>query len=100
VLLLAGGILFPMLGFHFSGTYEYVVFAFMIGTGILHWYGMNTHAETMGAVSATVRLVVASVFAALYLSEVLDQIALLVALYDGLYALLFWLWLSGRVKED
>jgi len=35
-LLIAGGWLFGLLGFAFAGTYEYVVFAFVMGTGIIH----------------------------------------------------------------
>lgn len=91
LLLIAGGTLFGWLGFHFSGTYEYVVFAFMIGTGIVHWIGMQRDADAMGRLSAMIRLVVSATFSALYMAGILDGIALLVALYDGAYALVYWL---------
>lgn len=96
ILLLAGAMLFPLLGFHFGGTYEYVVFAFMIGTGMVHYAGLNADAERMAQSSATIRAVVASVFAALYMAGTLDGIALLVAMYDGMFALVYWLFLRGR----
>ncbi|MDD2784996.1 MAG: hypothetical protein PHO52_12325, partial [Sulfuricurvum sp.] len=88
--------IFPLLGWHFSGTYEYVVFAFMIGTGMVHWAGLQGDAERFASLSATIRAVVASVFAALYMAGTLDLIALLVALYDGAFALIYWLSLRGK----
>jgi len=96
ILLLAGAMIFSLLGFHFGGTYEYVVFAFMIGTGMVHYAGLNADAERMAQSSATIRAVVASVFAALYMAGTLDGIALLVAMYDGVFALVYWLFLRGR----
>lgn len=96
ILILAGAALFPLLGFHFSGTYEYIVFAFMIGTGLAHWYGLQGDPHRFAAFTASVRAVCASVFAALYMAGVLDTVALLVALYDTLFALVYWLVLRGR----
>jgi hypothetical protein len=96
ILILGGGILFGLLGFHFSGTYEYIVFAFMIGTGLVHWFGLHDNGQQMAALSATIRAVCASVFAALYMAGTLDGIALLVALYDISFALVYWLVLRGR----
>lgn len=97
ILMLFGSLLFPALGWHFGGTYEYVVFAFMIGTGMIHYaglYGADPH--QMAELSARVRALVASVFAALYMAGTLEEIALLVALYDGAYAMIYWLWLKDR----
>lgn len=96
ILILAGAALFPLLGFNFGGTYEYVVFAFMIGTGMVHWAGLHHDAPRMAALSSTIRAVCASVFASLYMAGVLDEIALLVAAYDGAFALVYWLLLRGR----
>ena len=96
ILILAGGALFPLLGFHFSGTYEYIVFAFMIGTGLAHWYALQGDLHRFGEFTASVRAVCASVFVALYMAGTLDGIALLVALYDGLFALVYWLFLRGK----
>ncbi len=95
ILLLFGGLLFPMLGWNFGGTYEYVVFGFMIGTGLVHYAGLYGDREAMGELSARIRAVVAAVFAALYMAGVLEEIALLVALYDATFALVYWLFLRG-----
>ncbi|WP_294918121.1 cbb3-type cytochrome c oxidase subunit I [Sulfuricurvum sp. PD_MW2] len=97
VLILGGSALFSLLGFHFSGTYEYIVFAFMIGTGLTHWYGLySVTPYRFAELSASIRAVCASVFAALYMAGTLDGIALLVALYDISFALLYWLFLRGK----
>lgn len=96
ILILGGAALFPLLGFHFSGTYEYIVFAFMIGTGLAHWYGLHRDPHHFAEFTASVRAVCASVFIALYLAGTLDGIALLVALYDISFALVYWLVLRGR----
>lgn len=92
-LLIAGAWLFGLLGFTFGGTYEYVVFAFVMGTGMIHWSGLHEDAERMANLSATIRLIVSSTFAALYMAGILDELALLVAAYDGVYAMIYFLWL-------
>ncbi|MFA6189508.1 MAG: hypothetical protein WC680_09565 [Sulfuricurvum sp.] len=96
LLILAGTFLFSLLGFHFSGTYEYVVFAFMMGTGVIHWLGLMGNGASMAHASALIRLIISAVFMALYMAGVLDTIALLVALYDGVYAMIYLLWLKER----
>ncbi|MDP3119227.1 MAG: hypothetical protein Q8N01_02255 [Sulfuricurvum sp.] len=96
LLILSGALLFPALGFGFSGTYEYVVFAFMMGTGLVHWFGLSGDAMNMAGVSAAIRLMVSATFGALYMAEILDEIALIVALYDAAYAMIYILWLKER----
>jgi hypothetical protein len=96
ILILGGAALFPLLGFHFNGTYEYIVFAFMIGTGLAHWYGLQYDPYRFAEFTASVRAICASVFIALYMAGSLDGIALLVALYDASFALVYWLFLRGR----
>lgn len=92
-LLIAGGWLFGLLGFAFAGTYEYVVFAFVMGTGIIHWFGLHGDENRLASISATIRLLISSTFASLYLAGILDTLALLIALYDGIYAMIYFLWL-------
>jgi hypothetical protein len=97
LLMLIGGFIFPLLGFHFSGTYEYAVFAFMMGTGIIHWFGFSANGSAMAQASSLIRLIVAATFAALYMAGILDEIALLVTLYDASFAMIYILWLNERV---
>jgi hypothetical protein len=78
ILILFGAALFPLLGFHFSGTYEYIVFAFMIGTGLAHWYGLHGDPYRFAEFTASVRAICASLYLALYMAGSLDGIALLV----------------------
>jgi hypothetical protein len=96
LLILTGEFIFPLLGFHFSGTYEYVVFTFMMGTGLVHWFGFTTNSTAMAQVSSLIRLIVSATFAALYMAGILDEIALLVALYDATFAMIYLLWLKER----
>ncbi len=91
ILMIAGGWLFTILGFAFGGTYEYIVFAFVMGTGMIHWAGINGNEEVMASLSATIRLIISSTFAALYLAGILDQLALFIAFYDGVYAMIYFL---------
>jgi hypothetical protein len=90
-LLIAGGWLFGLLGFTFTGTYEYVVFAFVMGTGMIHWFGLHGDENRLASLSAIIRLLISSTFAALYMAGILDELALLIAFYDGLYAMIYFL---------
>jgi len=92
-LLIAGAWLFGVIGFAFGGTYEYVVFAFVMGTGMIHWFGFHGDEARMASLSATIRLLVSSAFAALYMAGILDTLALMIAFYDGIYAMIYFLWL-------
>jgi hypothetical protein len=93
ILLLLGGWLFGALGFAFSATYEYVIFAFVIGTGMIHWYGLHGYESVMGSLSALIRFIVASAFAALFMAGILDGLALMIAVYDATFAMIYFLWL-------
>jgi hypothetical protein len=90
ILVLAGKGLFSYLGFAFSGTYEYIVFAFVMGTGIIHWFGWHDASDRLALISAVIRLMVSATFAALYMAGILDTLALLIAFYDGVYAMIYF----------
>lgn len=83
--------LYPMMGFSFEGKYEYVVFAFMTTTATLHFYGWleERYASILARLSAYNRFIVSTMFAALYLSEKLGVEALLVSMYDFIFATFF-----------
>lgn len=90
-LLVFADTLYPFLGFHFEGKYEYVVFAFMLTTATIHFFGwLDARYEyVLARISAYNRIIVSSMFLALYLSHRLGIEALLVALYDLLFASMF-----------
>jgi len=91
ILVLAGKGLFGYFGFAFSGTYEYLVFAFVMGTGVIHWFGWNEASDRLAHITAVIRLMVSATFAALYMAGSLDTLALGIALYDGIYAMIYFL---------
>lgn len=97
LLIFTAAFLFPAFGFHFSGTYEYVVFAFMMGTGLVHWFGFSANSTAMAQVSSLIRLIISATFGALYMAGILDEVALLVALYDASFAMIYLLWLKERI---
>jgi hypothetical protein len=60
---------------------------------MIHWFGLHADEERLASLSVTIRLLVSSTFAALYMAGILDELALLIALYDGVYAMIYFLWL-------
>lgn len=80
--------LYPLLGFAFEGKYEYVVFAFMATTGIIHLFGWlyPSYASMLAAITAYNRIVVSAMFLSLYLAHQLGIEAMLVAVYDLVFA--------------
>lgn len=100
-LLLFANTLYPLLGFCFEGKYEYVVFAFVITTGIIHFYGLTCKdsALLLAKITATNRIVISSIFLALFLSHRLGLEALLIALYDIAYACVYVLF-SNQLQRS
>ncbi|ATB69316.1 cytochrome c oxidase subunit 1-like protein [Sulfurospirillum diekertiae] len=83
--------LYPLLGFGFEGKYEYVVFAFMTTTGILHLFGLTQppYAHMLAKLSAFNRIAVSAMFLSLYLSHQLGVEAMLIAVYDLAFASIY-----------
>lgn len=96
LLILIGSWLFAQLGFKFTGGWEYIVFAFMVGTGVIHYFGLFEESETLANISAVIRVLVASMFISLYTTQHIDGIGLLVGIYDAFYASIYWLLLKGE----
>jgi len=65
----------------------------MMGTGIVHLFGLirPVLAYEMAEITAYIRIVVAAFFFSLFLNHTLDSVALVVSIYDFVYAVLF-LW--------
>jgi hypothetical protein len=94
LLILVGSYIFTQFGFKFSYSYEFVVFAFMIGTGTIHYFGLYGDSEILAKISSIIRLLVGSMFIALFATKHIDAIGLLVGLYDISFALVYWLFLK------
>jgi len=88
--------LYPLLGFSFAGKYEYVVFAFMTTTGILHFFGFTqpSYAPILAKISAFNRIAVSAMFLSLYLAHQLGIEAMLIALYDLVFASVYVIFAS------
>jgi hypothetical protein len=89
--------LYHLLGFQFSVGYQTVVFGFMLSIGIMHFMGFfnKTWQIPMAVATAFTRVVVSSLFFALYLSDHLDLVALGVSGYDLFYALIYVVFLDA-----
>ncbi len=93
-LIFVAGVIYPLVGFVFDGTYIYVVFVFMMGTGFIHLLAListNTQAMLTFA-TAIIRFGVSSMFLSLFLANKLGIVALLIAGYDFTYAAVFMIW--------
>jgi len=90
-LILFASFIYPLIGFSFSGKYEYIVFTFVSMTGILHfcalWY---TQYETiLTNITVIIRVFVSSVFFSLYLSKSLGFEALCISAFDISFVLIY-----------
>lgn len=90
-LFLLADYIYPLVGFRFDGTYEYIVFGFVSTTGILHYfaYRFKDYEEIFTKVTVIVRFIIASIFLSLYLSERLGIEALVISLFDICYATIY-----------
>jgi len=101
-LLLIGPALYGAFGIPFEGQYQYVVFGFVSGVGLLHLFGLmqGNHAKAFAYATAWIRLLTAATFYALFKAELLGTEALVIALYDFSFALIYLVgWLEKRGCE-
>ena len=97
-LLLLADVLYPMLEFRFEGMYEYVVFAFVMTTGIIHFlaYKYKEHEIILTQLTVGVRFLVSSVFLSLFLTNKLGLEALIIFSFDFIYASLYLFYFYKR----
>lgn len=83
-LILLASFIYPIIGFTFSGVYEYVVFTFVCMTGIIHYMVLKNPSSQMILTNLTViiRVFASSMFFALYSSGKLGFEALAICLFD------------------
>ena len=84
LLILTASFIYPLLGFEFSGKYEYVVFMFVAMTGVIHLgaFIYVKHGQILTTLTVIVRVCMSSVFFALYMKNILGVEALLISLVD------------------
>ena len=92
-LLLLSSFLYPLIGFKFTGSYEYVVFAFVSITGVIHYLALTNkvHELILTKITVITRVFISSIFFALFYNKTLGSEALLISLFDVLFASLFLL---------
>lgn len=100
-LILVGSIVYPLLGFSFTGVYEYVVFGFVSMTGVIHYcaYAYKTHSYMLTKITVIIRIAMSSVFFTLFYNGTLELIALGICLFDLFFASYYLLFLSYK-KEN
>jgi cbb3-type cytochrome oxidase subunit 1 len=100
-LILLGSLLYPMLGFEFLGKYEYIVFIFVCSTGVIHYlaYKEVLHRIILTQLTVIVRIMVSSVFFALFYNKTLGIEALGIALFDILFASYYLIFLSQHINH-
>ncbi len=93
-LILSASYLYPLLGFYFDGVYAYVVFGFVMCTGLLHYLAMRyTDSEQiLTFATAIIRFFIGGIFLSLYLSHKLGYEALVIFGFDFMYASVFIIW--------
>lgn len=93
-LILCASYIYPLLGFTFSGVYEYVVFGFVSTTGLLHLFALryNQSEQLITFATALIRFFIGGIFFSLYLTGKLGVEALFIFGFDFLYASIFIIW--------
>jgi len=89
-LILFGSYLFSLLGFDFVIHY-YLIFGFMGFVGILHLLALHKQAHLMALLTSLARLITGSIFLSLFYAGSIDNLGLIVSLYDLSFALLYLL---------
>ena len=83
--------IFSFLGIEEHSSYLYVIFVFMMGTGILHWKALASSNKGFGSLSATIRMMISGVFLALTLAGMIHPLlGWMIVGFDASMALIYW----------
>ena len=90
-LILLSSFIYPLLGFTFAGSYEYIVFTFVSMTGVIHFMALKykEHQIILTNITVIIRVFISSVFFALYISKTLGLIGLIISAFDLTFALVY-----------
>ncbi|SHO80702.1 Cytochrome c oxidase subunit CcoN [hydrothermal vent metagenome] len=91
LLILFGEFIYKLVGFSFVGVYQYIVFGFVIGTGIIHIMGLiyPNNGYIFAKLTMIIRFLISSIFLALFLSNQLGIEGLGIAMFDLFYGFIF-----------
>ncbi|MCG3716706.1 hypothetical protein L5F64_14040, partial [Aliarcobacter butzleri] len=98
ILILLASFLYPILGFSFSGVYEYVVFTFVSTTGIIHYLALKneSYEQLLTNLSVIIRVFASSMFFALYSSGKLGIEALAICLFDLSFVFIYLIFIQKK----
>jgi hypothetical protein len=101
LLILFGSSIYSLIGQTFQPGYIYIVFGFVLSTGIIHIFGLVHPAlsDQMAQLTTIIRVIAAAGFFALYKSQLLGSIAILIMTTDLIFALIYLLYLKKRIKQ-
>jgi cytochrome c oxidase cbb3-type subunit I len=99
-LILFASFIYPLVGFTFSGIYEYVVFAFVSMTGVIHFMALKnpTSQIVLTNLSVIIRVFAGSMFFALYASGKLGFEALAICLFDLIFVFVYLIFFYEKEK--
>ncbi len=101
LLILFAPILYSLIDAKYTIGYQSVIYGFMFAVGLIHLLGLIKKRWSVAMAYATItsRIMASSILFALYISNILDWIALVVSLYDLIYALLYIIIFYGVEDE-
>ena len=90
-LILLASFIYPLVGFSFTGTYEYIVFSFVSMTGVLHFMALRykEHETVLTNITVIIRVFISSVFFALFMAKKLGFEALFISAFDLSFVLVY-----------
>jgi len=99
-LILFASYLYPIFGFSFDGKYEYVVFAFVSMTGILHYMALTNkeYEIVLTNITVIIRVFISSIFFSLFSSNVLGLEALMISLFDLSFIFIYLMFFYEKEK--
>ena len=99
-LILLASFIYPLVGFTFSGVYEYVVFAFVSMTGVIHFMALKNPSNqiVLTNLSVIIRVFASSMFFALYASGKLGFEALTICLFDLTFVFVYLIFFYEKEK--
>jgi len=91
ILILFAKPIYLFLNFQFDFGYQVIIFGFMLGLGITHLLALiKVEYQNILAITTTItRIIVASLFFALYKAQYIDTMGLIVTIYDLSFAFIF-----------
>lgn len=97
-LILTSSYIYPLLGFSFGGKYEYIVFAFVSMTGFIHFLAFyyKEHSYILTKLTVVIRIFISSLFFALYISNILGIEALVICLFDFVFASVYLIFFNKK----